>query len=236
LSPNEIIQVVGAMTSMPKLWRVITRYCRELGFGAGAYYLLRTNSNDPAIAPLFYGFPPIVRETYLSLDFQRLDVAPRTCIERGMPMTWQDIWTGAVLTAEEQAFFETMRAILPGPGLSFPCYGPMGRNGYIGLSQFADNIDLNPDTLRTLQFILQGAHVRLCELFKPEQDFKPLSSREREILSWVAFGKSNAVIADILAISPGTVDTYMRRIYEKFEVNDRTSAAIKGVGLGLIAA
>jgi DNA-binding NarL/FixJ family response regulator len=44
------------------------------------------------------------------------------------------------------------------------------------------------------------------------------------------------VIAEILAISPGTVDTYMRRIYDKLEVSDRTSAAVKGVGMGLIAA
>jgi hypothetical protein len=28
----------------------------------------------------------------------------------------------------------------------------------------------------------------------------------------------------------------MRRIYEKLDVSDRTSAAVKGVGLGLIAA
>jgi DNA-binding CsgD family transcriptional regulator len=236
LTPNEIMQEIGAITSMPKLRRVVPRYIRELGFGAGAYYLLRTNSNDPAIAPLFFGFPPEVKKTYLSLDFQRLDVAPRTCIERGIPMTWREIWIGAVLTPEEQGFFETMRAVLPGPGLSFPCYGPKGRNGYIGLSHFSENVDLSPDNLRTLQFILQGAHVRLCELFKPERDVKPLSSREREILGWVAYGKSNSVIADILSISPGTVDTYLRRIYEKFEVNDRTSAAIKGVGLGLIAA
>ena len=65
---------------------------------------------------------------------------------------------------------------------------------------------------------------------------RQLSSREKEILDWVARGKSNSVIAEILEISPGTVDTYMRRIYVKLDVSDRTSAAVKGVGMGLIAA
>ena len=52
----------------------------------------------------------------------------------------------------------------------------------------------------------------------------------------MAQGKSNGVIADILSISPGTVDTYLRRIFEKLDVTDRTSAAVKGVSMGLIRA
>jgi DNA-binding CsgD family transcriptional regulator len=88
-----------------------------------------------------------------------------------------------------------------------------------------------------MQFAAQAAHLRICALFADEVALdRQLSSREKEILDWVARGKSNTVIADILEISPGTVDTYMRRIYEKLDVSDRTSAAVKGVGLGLIAA
>ena len=64
----------------------------------------------------------------------------------------------------------------------------------------------------------------------------PLSGREMEILDWVARGKSNSVIAEILNLSAGTVDTYLRRIYDKLDVSDRTSAAVRGVGMGLIAA
>jgi DNA-binding CsgD family transcriptional regulator len=71
---------------------------------------------------------------------------------------------------------------------------------------------------------------------RPVEIDNPLSARELEILRWVAQGKSNVVIADILQISSGTVDTYLRRVFEKLNVADRTSAAVKGVGLGLIAA
>ncbi len=62
-----------------------------------------------------------------------------------------------------------------------------------------------------------------------------LSARQREILSWVALGKSNSIIASILGISPHTVDTHMRRIFERLGTTDRTVAAIRAVQSGMIA-
>ncbi|MEM9263540.1 MAG: helix-turn-helix transcriptional regulator, partial [Pseudomonadota bacterium] len=61
-----------------------------------------------------------------------------------------------------------------------------------------------------------------------------LSERESQILRWVARGKSNASVSQILGISPNTVDTYMRRIYDKLDVADRVTASLRGVALGLI--
>lgn len=42
------------------------------------------------------------------------------------------------------------------------------------------------------------------------------------------------MIGDVLGISPHTVDTHLRRIYAKLGVSDRISAALAGVGIGLI--
>lgn len=62
----------------------------------------------------------------------------------------------------------------------------------------------------------------------------PLSERQQEIMLWVAKGKSNSVIASILGISQHTVDTHLRRVYERLGASDRTVAAIKAVQRGLI--
>lgn len=67
-------------------------------------------------------------------------------------------------------------------------------------------------------------------------DCAALTPREREILDWIAKGKSNAVIAQILGISRHTVDTYNRRIFKKLGTADRTTAAIKAMQAGLVAA
>ena len=56
-----------------------------------------------------------------------------------------------------------------------------------------------------------------------------LTDREREVLGWVAAGKSNAQIAEILGASPRTVAKHLERIYEKLGVESRTAAAMRAV-------
>jgi DNA-binding NarL/FixJ family response regulator len=54
-----------------------------------------------------------------------------------------------------------------------------------------------------------------------------LSQREQEVLDGLAQGLINKEIADKLGISPETVHTYIRRIYEKLQVRSRAEAVAK---------
>lgn len=56
-----------------------------------------------------------------------------------------------------------------------------------------------------------------------------LTLREAEVLLWVAHGKSNKEIADILDMSPRTVNKHMEQIFNKLAVEKRTSAATLAV-------
>jgi DNA-binding CsgD family transcriptional regulator len=49
-----------------------------------------------------------------------------------------------------------------------------------------------------------------------------------------AHGKNDATIADKLNMSIHTVDSNMRKIFRKLEVNNRTMAVVKALNLGLI--
>lgn len=86
-----------------------------------------------------------------------------------------------------------------------------------------------------MRIAAQAMHLAYCAL-TAEADPAPqaLSPRETEILGWIARGKSNSVIGEILGISPHTVDTMVRRLFLKLGVRDRVSAALKGVGGGLV--
>ena len=54
-----------------------------------------------------------------------------------------------------------------------------------------------------------------------------LTLREAEVLYWVAKGKTNRDVADILAMSPRTVTKHMEHILQKLGVETRTAAAAK---------
>lgn len=57
-----------------------------------------------------------------------------------------------------------------------------------------------------------------------------LTLREAEVLYWVAKGKTNRDIGDILGSSPATVKKHLERVYVKLGVETRTAAA--GLAMG----
>ncbi len=60
-----------------------------------------------------------------------------------------------------------------------------------------------------------------------------LTERESQVLHWIANGKTNREIAEILEMSPRTVNKHLEQIFPKLGVENRTSAA--GVALRLQA-
>jgi len=61
-----------------------------------------------------------------------------------------------------------------------------------------------------------------------------LSTREVEVLSHVAKGKTNADIGQALHISEATVKTHLLRAFNKLGVSDRTAAVTTAMSLGLL--
>jgi DNA-binding NarL/FixJ family response regulator len=62
-------------------------------------------------------------------------------------------------------------------------------------------------------------------------EWKPprLTDRESEVLLWVARGKTNRDIGEILGMSPRTVNKHLEHIFEKLGVETRTAAAAAAV-------
>lgn len=56
-----------------------------------------------------------------------------------------------------------------------------------------------------------------------------ISPREAEVLLWLTHGKSNKEIAEILQLSPRTVNKHLEQIFEKLGIENRTAAATMSV-------
>mgnify|MGYP000859515028 FL=1 len=236
---QDIVQNIADADSMADLWRIVRKFYRSEGFGAVAYSVPR----QPGLSQSYEmdnvqgGFPENIADAYAQIGQGEANPVPRLAIEQGVPMRWTEIWAQIDPDPEQLHFLTVMRELEMGDGYSMPVFGPGGRNATVSVARPVSEEVMDNAPVERLHLIAQAAHTRLCTLM-PEWPWakNPLSGREMEILDWVARGKSNSVIAEILNLSAGTVDTYLRRIYDKLDVSDRTSAAVRGVGMGLIAA
>lgn len=61
-----------------------------------------------------------------------------------------------------------------------------------------------------------------------------LSERELEALRWLATGASNKTIARHMGLSPNTVKTHLRRLFDKLEARSRTEAVVRARARGLL--
>lgn len=78
--------------------------------------------------------------------------------------------------------------------------------------------------------LIDGNRLTGAELLKAKLD---VTERESEVLHWIANGKTNREIAEILEMSPRTVNKHLEQIFPKLGVENRTSAA--GVALRILA-
>jgi DNA-binding CsgD family transcriptional regulator len=62
-----------------------------------------------------------------------------------------------------------------------------------------------------------------------------VTERKDEVLLWIARGKSNRDIAEILGVRPRTVNKHLEQVYAKLGVENRTAAAalaVRALSLG----
>lgn len=90
------------------------------------------------------------------------------------------------------------------------------------------------DLLRAMRARLERAKQQQARFAPNFDDPKPLetlgiSPREAEVLLWMAQGKGNQEIAEILGLSVATVKKHTIHIFEKLGVESRTAATLRAV-------
>ncbi len=90
---------------------------------------------------------------------------------------------------------------------------------------------LHPDVARKLMDAMRGARPTSPT---PDRVTIDLTDREREVIQFVAQGRSNAEIAQALVISDKTVKTHISNILSKLNLADRTQLAIYAIKNGLV--
>jgi DNA-binding NarL/FixJ family response regulator len=90
------------------------------------------------------------------------------------------------------------------------------------------------DTIRVVRAGKKFIHAEIAAELVGHATDDALSGREIEVLSLVAYGNSNKLIADQLKITLNTVKGHVKSILSKLGANDRTHAVTVGLKRGII--
>ncbi|KIC43086.1 LuxR family transcriptional regulator [Ruegeria sp. ANG-R] len=128
---------------------------------------------------------------------------------------------------------------LPSQGVTIPVRGPYGDIGFLSVTRDCPKEEwrkLYTHVISDLQSMAVHIHdnVITSDEFAGALYHPNLSTREAEILQWVAAGKSQQDIGDILSISHRTVEVHLRSSREKLCALTTPQAVGRAIAVGLI--
>jgi DNA-binding CsgD family transcriptional regulator len=229
---------VSGPISKDDLFRSLGRYLR--GYGAEFYgyhvqatHLRQLNWDEGFV---YNNVSPEFTRVYRERGYDAIDPIRPLAAKRAEPFFWSEVPQLVNLTPAQRDYLAFLKQFGVREGISVPVFGAKGTVAVVAAGTMTQDLRIGPDDLLDLQLVCAFVHRRFLQLFgASDQELPTLTKREREVLGWIAQGKSTSVIASILGVSEHTIDTLTRRTFQKLGVNDRISAVLKAVGAGLVS-
>ena len=178
------------------------------------------------------GWPPEWFDIYTRENFSAMDPVPKFGASTVQPFEWSEARydkesnRAAHLVMTRATEFRLMQ------GYCIPLHYDGG--GAV-ISMATEQLNIDPVAKSALQLIGVYAHNRIRSLGRPNQQKRDgLTAREREVLRWVADGKTSWEVSVILRISERIVKFHLIQASRKLNAVNRTSAVAKALARGLI--
>ncbi len=211
----------------------IDQLCRRLGVEYGSY---GTVNPVTGVAQGYATYKPEWKRFYVENNMQAVDPTIHRAALSVAPVDWSRF-------QRDQQFDQMFRTAqdfgITTQGITVPIRGAYGDRGLLSVTAAIPEPEwrkLSREIIGELQVAavhLHDAAMRAGMLIGPLS--RPqLSIREREVLQWVAAGKSQQDVGDILSISSRTVEIHLRSAREKMGALTTAQAVGRAIGLGII--
>lgn len=229
----ELIDLSTVSGSAQNFEGFIDQLCRKLGVEYGSYATM----NPATGAVLGYAtYRPDWKQHYMERKLHLVDPTIHRSSLSIAPVDWGRF-------DRDHGFHSVFRSagdfgITP-QGVTVPIRGPYGDRGLLSVTASVPEAEwrrLRASIIGELQLAavhLHDAVMRSGPLLWP-LSHPILSTREREALQWVAAGKSQQDVGDILGISGRTVEVHLRSAREKLGALTTVQAVGRAIALGLI--
>jgi DNA-binding CsgD family transcriptional regulator len=216
-----------------KLIGFLDQICDRFGFDYAAY--AGTNPVRNGVHG-YVNYPEAWKQHYAENGFHRLDPTLLMASRSIAPVDWRRL--------ERDENFKTVFQNahdfgITERGLTIPVRGPYGDIGMLSVTRNCSPTEwdkLIEHVVSDLQSVAVHVHdtVMRSDVLMRTLRFPTLSTREREILQWIAAGKSQQDVADILTLSQRTVEVHLRSAREKLYSLTTPQAIARAIALGLI--
>lgn len=228
----ELIGRINTAATVTAAWDIYMAAARDMGLSWGIAFFV---SDDRNIGDTTFArhLPDDWLQNYVRQGYQADDPLIRICRKSITPFSWSMAdWDGLLSGKQIDWRNDNIAAGIHG-GLTIPDR----RDGHLKLiSLSSKTTKIHPLDQKTLYYAGLETLARMHELGLRDGDspFQPLSPRERECLNWLAAGKSDGGIGQILSISAKTVATHIDRVKHKLGVATRAQAIVIALRHGIL--
>jgi DNA-binding CsgD family transcriptional regulator len=215
----------------------LTQLYSEAIAAAGYEHCLLTSLRGKRIEhAAWFDLPEDSVSSYVARRWERIDRSFAGSVHACRPFVWSD---------EEAAPFDgtAVPAGAPGPtqapesGIAFPFHAPGQRLDLMSIRRCGGGrADLaNSRLLHAISFYAWTRYLDLSqERLMLEASGAALTPRELEILDWCKKGKTRPEIAQILSISPKTVEFHLSNVMDKLGASNQIAAVVIALQRGLL--
>jgi LuxR family quorum sensing-dependent transcriptional regulator len=206
-----------------------SRVVHEFGFN---YYImagLPASGEDPESLIVVNKWPAAWLDRYREQAYFYHDPVTQWSFSQTRPFFWSDARRGSPTTRRAEMIAREASDMGLVDGLGFPMADPDHWQAVVSLAADARCVlDPRQKALMYLTSVLcQG---RAMEIKRGKAlPATPLTPRQREILSWVANGKSTWEVSVILGISENTVEFHLREARSRLGVVNTTHAVARAL-------
>ena len=184
----------------------------------------------------FIDWPPDWRDRYVSRGWLEQDFIVAEACRRMMPFSWEEVRLERALTAAEEEVYAAARAYGWTDVFAVPMHGPAGYQSLVTMASTAP-CPLSLQDKAALQMIALTVHDQCRSAVPfgdPDGSHAKLSRRELESMRWVAAGKTDWEIGQLLGVAAATVHYHVERAKKKLDTKTRAQAVALLVLRGLV--
>jgi len=224
----------SGQTPLDELIRDFAQITRKFGFTASACGASVTAGNKRTTRFFFCNWPTDWQNIYVSRDWAHHDVMMTEAARKMRPYSWEEARNGRKLTDAENEVYVAARRYGWIERLAIPIHGPGGYQGVVTLDAKESCNRSVTDTV-LLQAMALPLHERCRkERFVQDNTGVALTKREIECIKWVAAGKTDWEIGQLLGLAEATAHFHVERAKKKLNARTRAQAVALLVLQGLL--